>query len=130
LAFQLISGGITLKNRSVNILDVEKTITNVTIKDAPFEVSDCYIATQMMKYGEIIPESVRRGYIKGTNIENGSRYLQIIKCAPTLPHNSILTALIVLVSLLSPSLLSTLFVCDVCCASCSVVFLPSIISGA
>jgi hypothetical protein len=39
----------------------------------------------MMKYGEIIPGSVRRGYIKGTNIENGSRYLQIIKCAPTLP---------------------------------------------
>jgi hypothetical protein len=42
----------------VNILDVEKTITNVTIKDAPYEVSDCYIATQMMKYGEVIPGSV------------------------------------------------------------------------
>ena len=41
--------------------------------------------------------------------------------------NSILTAPIVLVSLLSPSLLSTLFVC---CASCSVIFLSSIISGA
>jgi hypothetical protein len=27
---KLISGGITLKNRSVNFLDVEKTITNVT----------------------------------------------------------------------------------------------------
>jgi hypothetical protein len=40
-------------------LDVEKTITNVTIKDAPYEVSDCYIATQMMKYGEVIPGSVR-----------------------------------------------------------------------
>ena len=44
------------------------------IKDAPYEVSDCYIATQMMKYGEVIPGSVRRGYIKGTNIENGSRF--------------------------------------------------------
>ena len=44
--------------------------------------------------------------------------------------NSILTALIVLVSLLSPSLLSTFFVCDVCCTSRSGVFLPSIISGA
>jgi hypothetical protein len=31
---------ITLKNRSVDFLDVEKTITNVTIKDAPYEVSD------------------------------------------------------------------------------------------
>ena len=58
---KLISGGITLKNRSVNFLNVEKTITNVTIKDAPYEVSDCYIATQMMKYGEVIPGSVRRG---------------------------------------------------------------------
>ena len=85
---KLISGGITLKNRSVNFLDVEKTITNVTIKDAPYEVSDCYIATQMMKYGEVIPGSVRRGYIKGTNIENGSRYLQIINCAPTLPNRT------------------------------------------
>jgi hypothetical protein len=36
--------------------------------------------------------------------------------------NSILTTLIVLVSLLSPSLLSTLFICDVYCASCLVVF--------
>lgn len=85
---KLISGGITLKNRSVNFLDVEKTITNVTIKDAPYEVSDCYIATQMLKYGEVIPGSVRRGYIKGTNIENGSRYLQIINCAPTLPNRT------------------------------------------
>jgi hypothetical protein len=48
----------------------------------------CYIATQMMKYGEVIPGSVRRGYIKGTNIENGSRYLQIINCAPTLPNRT------------------------------------------
>ena len=55
---KLISGGITLKNRSVNFLDVEKTITNVTIKDAPYGVSDCYIATQMMKYREVIPGSV------------------------------------------------------------------------
>ena len=79
---------IRWNNRSVNFLDVEKTITNVTIKDAPYEVSDCYIATQMMKYGEAIPGSVRRGYIKGTHIENGSRYLQIINCAPTLPNRT------------------------------------------
>jgi hypothetical protein len=85
---KLISGGITLKNRSVNFLDVEKTVTNVTIKDAPCEVSDCYIATQMMKYGEVIPGSVRRGYIKGTNVDNGSRYLQIINCVIPLPNRT------------------------------------------
>ena len=67
---------------------IKKPITNVTIKDAPYEVSDCYIATHMMKYGEVIPGSVRRGYIKGTNIENGSRYLQIINCVPPLPNRT------------------------------------------
>jgi hypothetical protein len=29
----------------------------------------------MLRYGQVIPESVRRGYIKGTNIENESRTL-------------------------------------------------------
>jgi hypothetical protein len=42
----------------------------------------------MMKYGEAIPRSVGRGYIKGTNIKNGSRYLQIINCAPTLSNRT------------------------------------------
>ena len=31
----------------------------------------------MLKYGEVIPGSVRRGYIKYTHVENGSKYLQI-----------------------------------------------------
>jgi hypothetical protein len=44
------------------------------------EVQNCFVATQMLRYGQVIPESVRRGYIKGTNIENGSRYLQMLKC--------------------------------------------------
>ena len=73
---KLIINGLTLKNRSVSFLDVEKTITNVTIKDMQYEVQNCFVATQMLRYGQVIPESVRRGYIKGTNIENGSRYLQ------------------------------------------------------
>ena len=71
---KLIINGLTLKNRSISLLDVEKTITNVTIKDMPYEVQNCFVATKMLRYGQVIPESVRRGYIKGTNIENGSRY--------------------------------------------------------
>jgi hypothetical protein len=37
---KLIINGLTLKNRSVSFLDVEKTITNVTIKDMPYEVQN------------------------------------------------------------------------------------------
>ena len=84
----LIINGLTLKNRSVSFLDVEKTITNVTIKDMPYEVQNCFVATQMLRYGQVIPESVRRGYIKGTNIKNGSRYLQMLKCDKTLPNKT------------------------------------------
>jgi hypothetical protein len=43
----------------------------------------------MLKYGEVIPGSVRRGYIKDTHVENGSRYLQILNCIPTLPNRTI-----------------------------------------
>ena len=85
---KLIINGLTLKNRSVSFLDVEKTITNVTIKDMPYEVQNCFVATQMFRYGQVIPESVRRGYIKGTNIENRSRYLQMLKCDKTLPNKT------------------------------------------
>jgi hypothetical protein len=54
----------------------------------PYEVQNCFVATQMLRYGQVIPESVRRGYIKGTNIENGSRYLQMLKCDKTLPNKT------------------------------------------
>ena len=54
----------------------------------PYEVQNCFVATQMLRYGQVIPDSVRRGYIKGTNIENGSRYLQMLKCDKTLPNKT------------------------------------------
>jgi hypothetical protein len=55
------------------------------IKDAPCEVSDQFIATHMSKYRLVINGSIKRGVIKGTNIENGTRYVQILNCAPILP---------------------------------------------
>jgi hypothetical protein len=42
----------------------------------------------MLKYGEIIPGSVRRGYIKDIHVENGSRYPHIINFIPTLPNKT------------------------------------------
>ena len=42
----------------------------------------------MLKYGEVIPGSVRRAYIKDTHVENGSRYLKILNYVPTLPNRT------------------------------------------
>jgi hypothetical protein len=80
-----ISSCLTLKNRSANFFEIDKNVTNVTIKDAPCEVSDQFIATHMSKYGQVINGSIKRGVIKGTTIENGTRYAQILNCAPIFP---------------------------------------------
>jgi hypothetical protein len=66
---------------SVNFFEIDKNVTNVTIKDAPCEVSDQFLATHMSKYGQVINGSMKRGVIKGTTIENGTRYVQILNCA-------------------------------------------------
>ncbi|CAG2194773.1 CNBP [Mytilus edulis] len=85
---RLVQCDLTIKNRSVKFTDVDNTITNITIKDLPYELNDCYVATQMLQYGKVVPGSVKRGYIRGKNIENGSRYIQIINCAPTIPNKT------------------------------------------
>ena len=83
--YKILNSEISLKNRSVNFFEIDKNVTNVTIKDAPCEVSDQLIATHISKYGQVINGSIKRGVIKGTNIENGTRYVQILNCAPILP---------------------------------------------
>ena len=40
---KLITEGISLRESTVQLLDVEKTITNVTIKDAPYELETIVI---------------------------------------------------------------------------------------
>ena len=81
----LLSVGITIWDRSVSFVDVDKQLTNVTIKDIPYEISDTFIATNMTKFGQVIEGSFKRGVIKYTNIENGTRYLQLLDCVPVLP---------------------------------------------
>ena len=41
---KLITEYISLRDRTVQFLDVEKTMTNVSIKDAPYELDNSYIA--------------------------------------------------------------------------------------
>ncbi|WAR08555.1 YTX2-like protein, partial [Mya arenaria] len=82
---KLILGTTNIKNRLISIHDVENLITSVTVKDSPYEMPDSMITAHMSKYGDIVSGSVARGKIKGTNIDNGSRYLKIINCVSVLP---------------------------------------------
>jgi hypothetical protein len=50
--YKILNSEILLKYRSVNLFEIDKNVTKVTIKDAPCEVSDQFIATYMSKYGE------------------------------------------------------------------------------
>lgn len=84
----LLTSELVIDNQSVKTLSVEKNITNVVIKDAPCEMSDSTIATFMTQFGEVLNASVRRGKIKNTEIENGTRYLQMTQCKPLLPLTS------------------------------------------
>lgn len=80
---KMLIDGVVLKDRSVNLFEVEKSITNVIIKDAPYEMSDCVISSNMARFGEVFNGSVRRGKIKGTD-----RYsiYSVAKCRPYHPN--------------------------------------------
>ena len=77
--------GINIGGTYNNILDVDRVITNVTIKDAPYELGDSYIIHYMKDYGEVIDRSVRGGKVRGTDIETGTRYIQMVNVKNYLP---------------------------------------------
>ena len=63
-----------------------KGITNITITNTPVELADITICTYMSQFDDVVQGSIKRGTIKGTNIETGTRYIQIVNCAPTIPN--------------------------------------------
>ena len=77
--------GINIRGTYSSIYDFERVITNVTIKDAPYELSDNHIIYHMKMFGKVIEHSVRRGKIIGTDIETGTRYLQMVNVEETIP---------------------------------------------
>ena len=81
----ICTNGVTVNNRYLSMSDVEKTVTNVTIKDAPAEMDDATISTALTRYGEVVSGSVKRGMMKGTGIETGTRYLQLVNVKNLIP---------------------------------------------
>ena len=82
----LLSTGLNVRNMYNSVYDVEQVITNVTIKDAPFELSDGFILYHMKQYGDVIENSLKREKIKGTEIETGTRYIQMVNVRDVLPN--------------------------------------------
>jgi hypothetical protein len=85
---RLLTKGIALQNRSVNFFEIDKNITNITIKDAPYELSDQFITSHVAKFGQVVSGSLKKGLVKGTSIETGTRYVQILNCIETLPSKT------------------------------------------
>jgi hypothetical protein len=63
----LLTRGIEIRNRYIKFVDVEKQVTNITMKDAPCELSNQVICAFMQKIGEMVQGSLHRGLIKGTH---------------------------------------------------------------
>ena len=82
---QLLVRGIKVKDRAVTLFEVEKTITNVTIKDVPYEMADNVVATHVSRFGDVVHNSMKRGTIKGTAIQTGTRYVQLLNATPLIP---------------------------------------------
>ena len=82
---KLLLGGINIRGTYNNILDVDRVITNVAIKDARYELGDSYIIHYMKDYGEVIEHSVRRGKVRGKDIETGTRNIQMVNVKNNLP---------------------------------------------
>ena len=81
----LLSSGLNIREMFNSVYEVEQVITNVTIKDAPFELSDGFILHHMKQYGDVIENSLKRCTIKGTDIETGTRYVQMANVRNVLP---------------------------------------------
>ena len=77
---EIIINGLNIRETYNNVYDVEKILTNVKIKDAPYELSDFFLIEHTRKYGDVVENSLRRGKIRGTEIETGIRYIQLTNC--------------------------------------------------
>jgi hypothetical protein len=86
--YTLLMNGFDIRDRHVDVHDVEKSITHVTIKDLPVELDDKFVVSNMMKYGVVVDDSIRRGTIKDTQIQTGTRYLNLLNCNAIIPNTT------------------------------------------
>ena len=81
----LIVSHVTIKDNEIVMSDVSRSSTKVTIKDAPYEMDDADVISKLRNFGEIVEGSMRRGKVRGTNIETGTRYLSLYDAVEVIP---------------------------------------------
>ena len=82
---QLVSTDIRIKGKTVRVRDPGRNVTNATIKDAPIKLKNDVITTSLSAYGHVVPGSLRMGKIRGSNILNGTRYVELLDVENTIP---------------------------------------------
>ena len=79
----LIASHVTIKDNEIVMSDVSRSSTKVTIKDAPYEMDDADVISKLSNFREIVEGSMRRGKVRGTNIETG--YLSLFDAVEVIP---------------------------------------------
>ena len=82
---KLKAEGFSLRTRHISVTDVDQSITNVTLKDAPVEMNDLCLKAALQPYGDIISNSIKRGKIKNSEVETGTRYLRMLNVEDPIP---------------------------------------------
>lgn len=82
----LLLQGVNIDSYHIKPVDIENPITTITIKDLPVEIPDQYLVSKLEAYGQVIQGSVDRRKIKGTNVENGTRIVQLLSVKQIIPN--------------------------------------------
>ena len=54
----LKENGLEIRGNPIQVWDANEKVTSVTIKDAPFELSDSFIVANLEHYGLVVEESL------------------------------------------------------------------------
>ena len=76
----LIIDGIVIHETFSNVYDVDKIVINVTVKDAPYELDDRFLIEYLKQCGEVLENSMKCGTVRRTDIESGTRCVQLVNC--------------------------------------------------
>jgi predicted NAD-dependent protein-ADP-ribosyltransferase YbiA (DUF1768 family)/lysophospholipase L1-like esterase len=80
--------GLEIQNRLIKPQPVERSVTNVAIKDLPCEMTNETVAGYLAKYGQIVQGSIQTPAIKSYGIETGSRQAQMLNVKQTIPNEA------------------------------------------
>ena len=61
---QLALSLLTIKDKVLTLSDVCCSLTNVTVKDAPYEMPDDEVLAALADFGNVVEGSIRRGKVK------------------------------------------------------------------